>query len=241
MPSQQATLALLWLEGDAAIWWQTVRAAYPVGTLQWGALKSLLQAQFRPVDAARRARDRWAACTQGKGSIRAYMDSFRRCLLSVTDADPAEVLDRFLRGLAVEVRKQVLVQQPAGFAAAALVAERLGSAMGEAPRGIAAGPPSHVPMELGQAQGHHQPAYTPRGGFSSRWGGRGGSAGHRGLAGGGRTCHYCGQPGHFMLSCPKLKRDMAARKVGRGRANQAAAEGLEEPAELPNQGNPTEQ
>ena len=86
-----------------------MRAAYPVGTLQWGALKSLLQAQFRLVDAAQTARDRWAACVQGKGSVRAYVDRFRCCLLSVTDAAPAEVLDHFLRGLAAEVRKQVLV------------------------------------------------------------------------------------------------------------------------------------
>ena len=39
-----------------------MRAAHPVGTLTWGELKALLQQQFRPVDAARRARDRWAAC-----------------------------------------------------------------------------------------------------------------------------------------------------------------------------------
>ena len=32
-PEQQATLALLWLEGDAAVWWPTVRARFPAGTL----------------------------------------------------------------------------------------------------------------------------------------------------------------------------------------------------------------
>ena len=73
--------------------------------LTWSELKALLQQQFRPVDAARRARDRWAMCVQGKGTVRGYVDSFRRCLLSVTDAAPAEVLDRFLRGLAPDVRR----------------------------------------------------------------------------------------------------------------------------------------
>lgn len=66
------------------------------------------------------------------------MDNFYHCLLSVTDAAPAEVLDQFLHGLALEVRCQVLVQQLVDFATAALVAECLGGAMGEAPRVAAA-------------------------------------------------------------------------------------------------------
>ena len=112
--------------------------------------------------------------------MRNYVDSFRRCLLSVTDAAPAEVLDRFLRGLAPDVRRQVLVQQPVDFAAAALCAERLGGAMGEAPRGVPSGHSGAVPMELGQAQGHGHSAYTPRGGFAGRRGGRGGTGGGAG-------------------------------------------------------------
>ena len=43
LDTYQATLALLWLEGDAAVWWQTVRAAHPVGSLTWSELKALLQ------------------------------------------------------------------------------------------------------------------------------------------------------------------------------------------------------
>ena len=67
------------------------------------------------------------------------MDNFHHCLLSVTDAAPAELLDQFLRGLAPEVRCQVLVQQPVEFATAALVAEDLGGKMGKAPCGAALG------------------------------------------------------------------------------------------------------
>ena len=102
-------MALLWLEGDAAVWWQMVRATHPVGSLMWSKLKALLQQQFHPIDAAHRARDRGAACVQGRNMVRSYVDSFRRCLLSVTDASPAEVLDRFLCGLAPDMRCQVLV------------------------------------------------------------------------------------------------------------------------------------
>ena len=91
------------------MWWQMVRAAHPVGSLTWSELKALLQQQFCPIDVAQRARDRWAACVQGRNMVCSYVYSFRRCLLSVTDASPAEVLDRFLRGLVPDMRRQVLV------------------------------------------------------------------------------------------------------------------------------------
>ena len=41
--------------------------------------------------------------------MQAYIDRFRRVLLHVQDAAPAEVLDRFIRGLAPPVHTQVLV------------------------------------------------------------------------------------------------------------------------------------
>ena len=113
----------------------------------------------------------------------------------------------------------MLVQSPADFTTTVLVVERLGGTMGEAPRGAAAGHQGPTPMELGQAQGQGQATYTSCGGFAGRHGGHGDAGGGSGP----RTCHYCHQPGHFMLSCPKLKRDMAARKAGRCRANQAAS------------------
>ena len=68
-----------------------------------------------------------------------YVDSFCHCLLSVTDAALAEVLDRFLQELVPEVWRQVLVQQPIDFATAALVVERLGGAMGEVHVGLPQG------------------------------------------------------------------------------------------------------
>ena len=90
--------------------------------------------------------------------------------------------------------------------------------MGEAPRGAAVGHQGPTPMELGQAQGQGHATYTSRGGFEGQHGGRGSAGGSSGPC----TCHYYHQTGHLMLSCPKLKHDMAAREAGRGRANQAA-------------------
>ena len=98
-----------------------------------------------------------------------------------------------------------------------LVAEHLGGTMGEAPGGAAAGYQGLTPMELGQAQGQGYAIYTSCGGFAGRHGGCGGAGDGSGPC----TCHYYHQTGHFMLSCPKLKHDMAACEAGRGRANQA--------------------
>ena len=55
-------MALLWLEHDAAVWWQTVCNDHPLEHLIWGVLHGLLEQQFCPVDASRHARDEWATC-----------------------------------------------------------------------------------------------------------------------------------------------------------------------------------
>ena len=77
-------------------------------------------------------------------------------MLHVCNAAPAEVLDRFLAGLAADVHRQVLVADPQDFECAALMAERVAGAGGEAPRGVGAhssGSSQHVPMDLGAMYG----------------------------------------------------------------------------------------
>ena len=105
-------MALLWFEGEAAIWWQLVKVGYPLDQPTWSDLKALLQYQFHPVDAVQYARDAWDICVQGKGTVRCYIDDFRRKLLYVNDAAPAEVLDCFVRGLSAPVHAEILVADP---------------------------------------------------------------------------------------------------------------------------------
>ena len=64
--------------------------------------------------------------------------------------------------------------------------------------------PGSIPMDLGAMQGpsSHSSAH-PR------------SIGNGGRSNDKRTCHYCKQPGHFMLSCLKLKQDIEAKAAGR--------------------------
>ena len=64
------------------------------------------------------------------------------------DAAPAEVLDRFIRGLQASIRAQVLVADPQTFERAALLAERVAGAHREAAH---SGP---TPMDLGAVHGN---------------------------------------------------------------------------------------
>ena len=106
------------------------------------------------------------------------------------------------RGLSPSIRAQVLVVDPQSFARAALLAERVAGAHGEAARNVL------HPMDLDTAQGtsntYHSipPKQPPRNGQPQGQG-----------AGGQRLCHYCKQPGHFMLSCKKLERDMQMKRL----------------------------
>ena len=56
-PYIQAKMALLWLEHDATLQWQTVYNDHPLKHLTQGVLYGLLEQQFYPVDASRHAHD----------------------------------------------------------------------------------------------------------------------------------------------------------------------------------------
>ena len=55
--SQRASLALMWLDWDAAVWWHFIAPSHPLDHLTCALLKQLLLGQFLPIDADRRARD----------------------------------------------------------------------------------------------------------------------------------------------------------------------------------------
>ena len=117
--------------------------------------------------------------------MRAYVDDFRRALLHVHDAAPAEILDRFLRGLQPTVRQHMLVAAPTDFVAACLVAEHVAGAAGEPARAGLAAPPSsgggYAPMELGTLNVPPRPAAAQRASHPAQNSGQGSQC----------LCHYC--------------------------------------------------
>ena len=130
--------------------------------------------------------------------MHAYVDNFCHKLLHVHNSAPSEVLYRFLHGLHPFVCAQVLFADPSIFLRAVLIADRVAGALGEAARN---GP---QPMDLGAVQGSSIGVayHGARQANGTRTGhGQGGQNGQR-------LCHYCKQPGQFMLSCKKLERDM---------------------------------
>ena len=130
--------------------------------------------------------------------MHAYIENFHCKLLYVHDTASAEVLDCFFHGSSPAVRAKVLVADPNTFTHTALLAKRVAGAHGEAARN---GPQT---MDLGAVQGSSMGVayHGARQANATRTGhGQGGQSGQW-------LCHYCKQPGHFMLSCKKLERDM---------------------------------
>ena len=39
---QRASLALMWLDGNAAVWWRSIAPSHPLDHLTWAVLKQLL-------------------------------------------------------------------------------------------------------------------------------------------------------------------------------------------------------
>ncbi len=94
------------LQGDAAVWFKTL-GLNPL-TVGWKWLKSHLRTEFMPADSLMKARDELATLSQGNMSVSDYVQTFRRLILRVTDANDAEKKDRFIRGLKSNVRSYVM-------------------------------------------------------------------------------------------------------------------------------------
>ena len=133
-----------------------------------------------------------------KGSVHAYVDNFFCKLLHMHNTAPVEVLNHFLRGLHSSMHAQVLVSGPNTFSHAALLAEHVAGAHGEAARN------GSKPMDLGAMQGSNIGVA-----YHGAWQANDTRTGHsQGGQSGQQLCHYCKQPGHFILSCKKLEHDM---------------------------------
>jgi hypothetical protein len=153
------TLAATYLEKTAVTWWQGIVMErnllnQPLPT--WDEFKTLLVATFRPVNAARVARDRLADLRQ-IGSVDKYNADFRRLIIEAGNVSPAEQLDRYVRGLKPKVRMEVELSSPVDLSTAMTQAQRVDNITWSLrsynqTRPSYTDAPQHIPMELGALQ-----------------------------------------------------------------------------------------
>lgn len=166
-----------------------------------------LKAQFRPIDAWQVARDKLARLVQHT-SVASYIEEFLALMLCIPDMTEQDRVDRFVRGLKIGPRKEVMVRRCQTLDEAMAVADRTdavfyaarswnrptgmgGGATGnDGGNGGTAGGDESTPMELGQARLEFQ-----------------------------GTCFTCGAWGHRSMDCPWRAR-AAGRGRGRGYGNQ---------------------
>lgn len=106
---------VLSLTQDARSWWRTSGLTLET---TWTIFRETFIARFTPPDAANRARELLKALKQGRQSVAAYTNEFRRHLRLIPKMDKDDALFEYLRGLEKETSKQVRLRQPANLDAA---------------------------------------------------------------------------------------------------------------------------
>lgn len=172
----------------------------------WKEFQDSILEFFRPVNATKVARDKLANLVQ-TNTVQSYVQKFTELCLEIPDLGEVEQLDRFIRGLRTEVRREVDLHDPQSFNEAAKIAERWDSIAGQR-FGSGNKKPFHqsfpfrsgeqtrpknwykpVPMEV-DAISTHQNNNNPDK-FKSRTP---------------KICYFCQQRGHPILECPEIKK-----------------------------------
>ena len=202
----------LLLRGAALAWYRSVRREETVGAT-WDAFMADLRANFCPINATKRARDRLATIRQ-TGTLQEFVRDFRSVCLEIPGMTDEEKLDRFMRALQPRIRAEVDIQEPKTLDKAITLAERLDAifrsshssaqfhrhaAMSRGSQGRGRGP---APMELGYAGGNGERGRSGYRGTPSRRPGQLSPQEKERLIAEGR-CLYCKEHGHIARNCPK--------------------------------------
>lgn len=103
--------AATFLTESAQVWYRSMceKAGNPASCVPFSSYQDFTQAiklQFAEVNAHKRARDRLAALRQDT-TVRVYIDRFTGICLEIEDLSTAERLDKFVRGLNKDIRREV--------------------------------------------------------------------------------------------------------------------------------------
>lgn len=94
------SFAVALLRNNALLWWQSLKDSER--HTNWPSLGASLVEYFAPLSATIVARDNLARLVQ-RSSVKAYTDEFKRLLLNIPDISDSEKLDRYRRGLKLDL------------------------------------------------------------------------------------------------------------------------------------------
>jgi Retrotransposon gag protein/Zinc knuckle len=204
-PHVMVELASTFLVDAANTWYQSWEVAYTnylhihkpeEPAIPWDDFVTHITNNFKPPNHQQNLRDRWFNLKQIT-TVADYVTEFKaiRLQLNVTDE---EGLDKFVRGLRHDVRREVLVRGPTTITDAIDIADRYHSAMVDFDRPSARQfpplqayerPTGIAPMEIDSISFSRPPLTKLTGEERDQLR----------LA---RACFRCRQPGHFAANCP---------------------------------------
>lgn len=120
--TQWVTYTALMLEGSAQSWW---RNSGLTKTTPWDEFQKAFLAYFTPPDTVNKARREIEQLQQGKTSIAAYTEKFRRLLRLIPNLDAESILFRYTQGLEKDTKLQVLLRAPDTLDEAVVMATRI--------------------------------------------------------------------------------------------------------------------
>jgi hypothetical protein len=107
------------LKGTALRWYRTKKDEIN----SFEEFHSLITVQFQGTDPVKRARDRLAALKQTR-SVRAFSSIYRTVCLLIPGMTEDEKLDRYVRGLKLKIKTEVLLREPQNVDEAMRLAEK---------------------------------------------------------------------------------------------------------------------
>lgn len=188
----QVNLASTLLRGNAALWFISHYSA-DARPESFEALTRALTDQFGDKDAVKKARDQLCALRQTK-SARVYTNKFRQLLIQIPDIGDSDVLDKYIRGLKMDIQKEVWLKNPSSLDEAIQLAERVDSLFQGLKFGNARPAYAKSPVFQSDAMDVDNVQYTPsKGRLTSK---------DRAQLKANGGCFYCRQLGHVLKNCP---------------------------------------